>query len=1188
MTKPLSLFAGAALGIALATAAHADRVSVLVFDASGSMWNRVEGDLSRIEVARDVIGDYFATRDSAVPLSVIAYGHNRRGDCADIEVVVPMGQTAPGALEDRLRALMPRGMTPLTDSLALARGQIPPTAEAADIILVTDGLETCGGDPCALAAELAAEGIDIRAHVVGFGLTRIEVEALSCITDQTGGMLFETNSGAELADALRQVSLADRAPAPEVASEPVGPALLSQHFVFSEAGSGMPRGLMEWRAESAGGTVIALGSTEGTQQSIAGISVELPAGTWRIVAEGEEGRAERLMELTQCCGSHGVPFTGHMMTAQIPPLGQVQAGQGARLPYEITHPGSGNLGGTPYRIIATGPEGSLSADQVVRRDLITSRGPGLTAAATGALAPGAYRLIVAIARDGGYQIAAERSFEAVERPEIGVLGPDHAAPGARIELWMGGGYASHYVFAVVDANDRNIGQGYALYTGPGGQLTAPLTMPGTEGVYDLVIRRGGGGPDRDEILARRPITIGAAPDPTQGALQQDAIAAVPATFRLPAGLPDIPVSWDGIPLDPDMSPEAWAPHETGLVISGEFEPGNWRITAWAPGEVEFTADVAIFPGQANDFTLSVVDLSLDGALEGGWRVWAIPPRDVADPPMGMAQIELRLTDERLDYIGTIAPEAAMGPNATPGDLNAVIIEFENLYIDFAQPGILTDPFRLALAPQGVGYVGTMTMGAHAMPVAFWPVAAGQDMTLWQDAAYGPAESGDGDLNDIGFTCSEPRCDVIIDGVSATLEQGWSMTPPAWTSATAGAHPLDWPRVDFFGRDGAMLHLNPHQWLASDGPCMASEAGGLCLWQDGPAHAMAAAISLAMSLRLIERDAALTIDPPPVQHAEGPGSMAIEPDDGSFFSGHGPYLAGAEVYVFAQRGQNRRPGDSVVVLGAGLAPVPGATSRWLDDHRAGVLMPDAPGLYSLAVFDGESASLRAVTEIEVAATPEPVFTRYNPNPRTGRSYGLVVRGRMALNDRIAIRTTAGDTVIEVSLYDALRGEIRLPEGAFGAMELVYLADDAVLQRAAINVGGPPALSPAGGSDGPAEIIMTGAMTPGGQVEVSLRGMIPSDLGTVGFIRAGSPDLAILETGSRVSPDEITVMVKVPEGHGPWALRLVDQNLIRVAEILPETLPAADPASSAHLTPVILPEGMNAGELFDILLPGLNAE
>lgn len=853
MTKPLTLLAGLALCAGLATAASAERVSVLVFDASGSMWNRVEGDRSRIEVARDVMGDYFARRDGAVPLSVIAYGHNRRGDCRDIEVVAPMGRTAPGALEARLRGLMPRGMTPLTDSLRLAREQVPQTAEAADIILVTDGLETCGGDPCALAAQLAAEGIEIRAHVVGFGLTRVEVDALACITEQTGGMLFQTNSGAELAEALQQVSAADPAPVPQAAPEPAGPPVLRNQFVFREAGAGTPRGLMAWRAEGADGTVIPLGSTEGTQQTLEGISAELPAGTWRIVAEGAEGRAERLMDLTACCGHHSIPFTGNSMTAHIPVLGQVQAGQSARLPYEITHPGAGHLGGTPYRIIATGPEGSLNEDQVVRRDLITSRNPGLTGGATGDLAPGTYRLVVAIARSNGYVIVTERGFEAVENPVVTILAPDHAAPGERIDVALGSGYSSRYIFAVVGENDRNIGSGYALYTGPGGQLTAPLTMPGTDGVYDLVIRRGGSGADRDQIIARRPITIGTVPDATQGSLQQDAIAPVPATFRLPPGVPDIPVTWDGIPLDPDMQPEAWAPMETGPVIQGEFEPGTWRITARAPGEVVFTMDVAIFPGQPNDFTVVLQETGADPALTGAWTVWAIPPREIDEPPMDMARIDLILTPERQDYTGTITPLRGMGPAATPGNLSSVVVELDTLQIRFAQPTILPDPFMLTLTPLGAGYVGTMTMGPHGLPVALWPADQAPERSVWRDAAFGPEGGQNDDPDDIAFTCNDPLCEIVIDGLALTLEQGWSMTAPAWTSATAGAHPLDQPRVDFFGPRDATLHLNPHQWLADNGPCTPSGAGALCLfWDAGPAQAVVAE-RIAKTLRLVPRN-----------------------------------------------------------------------------------------------------------------------------------------------------------------------------------------------------------------------------------------------------------------------------------------------------------------------------------------------
>ncbi|MFD2858139.1 hypothetical protein ACFSZS_31090 [Seohaeicola zhoushanensis] len=86
----------------------AEPVTVIVFDASGSMWNRLEGDLSRIEVARDVMGNYFVDRDPDAPYAIVAYGHNRRGDCGDIEVVTPMGLHIGAGQANRLVGLIPR------------------------------------------------------------------------------------------------------------------------------------------------------------------------------------------------------------------------------------------------------------------------------------------------------------------------------------------------------------------------------------------------------------------------------------------------------------------------------------------------------------------------------------------------------------------------------------------------------------------------------------------------------------------------------------------------------------------------------------------------------------------------------------------------------------------------------------------------------------------------------------------------------------------------------------------------------------------------------------------------------------------------------------------------------------------------------------------------------------------------
>jgi hypothetical protein len=940
-----------------AAPAVAERVSVLVFDASGSMWNRVEGDLTRIEVARDVMGDYFASRDGAVPLSVIAYGHNRRGDCRDIEVVAPMGQTAPGALETRLRALMPRGMTPLTDSLALARDQIPPTAEGADIILVTDGLETCDGDPCALAASLAAEGIDIRAHVVGFGLTAAEVAALSCITDQTGGMLFQTNSGAELALALQQVSVV--APPPPPVAEPGTPALFAQNFVFRDIGTGTPRGLMEWRAEAPDGTVIDLGTTDGIQQSLQGVSVEMPLGDWLIVAEGAEGRAERQMTLTQCCGMHGIPFTGTDMAAVIPPLSQVQAGMDARLAYEITHPGVGNLGGTPYQVIATGPEGALSPDQILRQDLITRRDSGIHGARTGELAPGTYRFLIAIARNGGYDIRAERTFEAVANPAIRVVAPQQAMPGERVEVRFDGGYATRHHVTVVDENGRDVGQGNSLNRGPGGGSGGPVTMnivmPNREGLFDIVVRPSSSPNDRGTVLARQPITISATPAPAQG---QDTLPMVTATFRQPPGLPFDMSHWRAEPLDPDLPPEGLRIDGTGPVVTATLQPGRWRIIAEGMADTILYTEVDIFPGQPNDFTLDMDAMQVDGALTGDWTLWALPPQGISDPPMNFARISLRPTMEGMDYEGSFTTTAAMG-GVQSGDLQSVTIDGDGLLeILFVLPAVGPEPLRLALMQPlgGAGFEGQLIARTGAFPVALLPEGTPPPERQGSVAPQGNIPND----ADIAARCDTPGgCAVTFGTVSLTLPEGWAMTEPLFIRATADASPTDLPRAEFHGPGTNFeLRLNPHQWLTSNGPCLTTQAGALCWFADAPPAVVNAAAVIASSLALASSAPAST---PPKAVA---GSVTVGLLDPDIIAGSGGFFP---IDIAAPQGfegaVSLHDGTGTVIFSADAAFMLGAQDQVLP-------VPDAPGPHEIRVTDNTGA-LRATTGFFAEAAPAPV-------------------------------------------------------------------------------------------------------------------------------------------------------------------------------------------------------------------------
>ena len=174
--------------------------TVLVLDASNSMWGQIDG-VAKIEIAREALGEYVRSIAPDTRLGVFAYGHRQAGRCDDIEQVRALSRVNADQVIAQVNGLTPRGKTPLTAAIRQAADALGP--EGGSIIILTDGVETCGGDACALAAELAASGIDLTAHVVGFDIqTPGDRASLACIAQQTGGVYLDAANGQELAGAL--------------------------------------------------------------------------------------------------------------------------------------------------------------------------------------------------------------------------------------------------------------------------------------------------------------------------------------------------------------------------------------------------------------------------------------------------------------------------------------------------------------------------------------------------------------------------------------------------------------------------------------------------------------------------------------------------------------------------------------------------------------------------------------------------------------------------------------------------------------------------------------------------------------------------------------------------------------------------------------------------------------------------
>lgn len=193
----------AALPSAAAEHEAAQGQVMIVLDASGSMWGQIEGE-AKIGIARRVIRDLLADWEPGMALGVTVYGHRRKGDCKDIEVLVPVRPDGAAAVLAAIESLQPKGKTPLSDAVRIAADALKFTEERASVILVSDGKETCDVDPCALGRQLEAQGVDFTVHVIGFDVKASEQQGLHCLAENTGGRFATASNAGSLKKALHE------------------------------------------------------------------------------------------------------------------------------------------------------------------------------------------------------------------------------------------------------------------------------------------------------------------------------------------------------------------------------------------------------------------------------------------------------------------------------------------------------------------------------------------------------------------------------------------------------------------------------------------------------------------------------------------------------------------------------------------------------------------------------------------------------------------------------------------------------------------------------------------------------------------------------------------------------------------------------------------------------------------------
>lgn len=182
--------------------------AILVVDASGSMASAdPHGNVSRIhrvrQAARTVVPEVAPVRN----LGLMVYGGGETNGCSDIALKVAPGPDNTAPILDALRDLLPNGRTPLSESVARAADALKFRTKPATIVLLTDGEESCGGDPCKLAERLKREGVRTQVHVIDyktkFGSDWRGTLQSRCLAETTGGRYVAVNSLTDLIAALR-------------------------------------------------------------------------------------------------------------------------------------------------------------------------------------------------------------------------------------------------------------------------------------------------------------------------------------------------------------------------------------------------------------------------------------------------------------------------------------------------------------------------------------------------------------------------------------------------------------------------------------------------------------------------------------------------------------------------------------------------------------------------------------------------------------------------------------------------------------------------------------------------------------------------------------------------------------------------------------------------------------------------
>ncbi len=444
-----------ALGAGLAPSTFAQESTmqesiIIVLDGSGSMWGQIDG-VPKLTIARQTLREVLQSVPSNIELGLVAYGHRVKGDCGDIELVVPAAIGTADEIIDEVDNMSFLGKTPLGDAVLFAAEELKYTEDKATIVLITDGIETCGAKICELANSLENLGLDFKAHVVGFGLSEEEGNQISCLANNTGGEFFLANDAPSLVAALNQIVVAIVPQTMFVARDQEGTIVDDVPLV--------------WEIRNGVGDVVVQATAAGS------IREELEPGNYSVLvsAEGISGGIEFVVEPDAGEQKFDVPVERIILSAELSAPEQVAAGS----EFEVIWDGPDDERDYVTIVAIDAREGSyLNYDYTTNGSPASVRAPDET---------GMYEL--RYVHGPSDKTLATTQIEVVE--VFGTVeAPDEVAAGAEFEvIWSGPSNQGDYITIVAAGAEEKEFNDYA-YT----QNGSPAKILAPDGIGEYEVR----------------------------------------------------------------------------------------------------------------------------------------------------------------------------------------------------------------------------------------------------------------------------------------------------------------------------------------------------------------------------------------------------------------------------------------------------------------------------------------------------------------------------------------------------------------------------------------------------------------------------------------------------------------------------------------------------------------------------